>query len=132
MSYKYWLKNVSFVIICLFILFQILLSFKPYLGTNKTEEYVYYKRDWIRSNIGEKVKNKENIVVLGDSTITSGFLPNIFDNDWQIDIKKSIADHAEWEAKRQGLLAAIKETQKKNALSELPKKQTIEMKGKDE
>jgi len=81
MSYKYWLKNVSFVIICLFILFQILLSFKPYLGTNKTEEYVYYKRDWIRSNIGEKVKNKENIVVLGDSTITSGFLPNIFDNE---------------------------------------------------
>ncbi|MBT3980535.1 MAG: DUF3987 domain-containing protein [Bacteriovoracaceae bacterium] len=48
------------------------------------------------------------------------------------EIKKSIADHAEWEAKRQGLLAAIKETQKKNALSELPKKQTIEMKGKDE
>jgi len=48
------------------------------------------------------------------------------------DIKKSIADHAEWEATRQGLLAAIKENQKKNALRDLPKEQTIDLKGNDE
>ena len=47
-------------------------------------------------------------------------------------IKISIADHSDWEAKRQGLLAAIKENQKKNALRDLPKEQTIEMKGNDE
>ena len=48
------------------------------------------------------------------------------------DIKKSIADYSEWEAKRQGLLAAIKENQKKTALRDLPKEQTIDMKGNDE
>ena len=36
-------------------------------------------------------------------------------------IKKSIADHSNWEAKRNGFMTAIRETQKKNALSELPK-----------
>ncbi len=51
------------------------------MGTNETEEYVYYKRDWIRSKIGEKINNKLNIVVLGDSTTTSAFLPNIFDKE---------------------------------------------------
>jgi hypothetical protein len=48
------------------------------------------------------------------------------------DIKKSIADYSEWEAKRQGLLAAIKENQKKTALRDLPKEQTLDMKGNDE
>ena len=47
-------------------------------------------------------------------------------------IKKSIADHSNWDAKRHGLLAAIKETQKKNTLRELPTEQTIDMKGNDE
>ena len=47
-------------------------------------------------------------------------------------IKISIADHSDWEAKRNGLLAAIKETQKKNALRELPKEQTTDIKGNDE
>jgi hypothetical protein len=53
-------------------------------------------------------------------------------DEMKADIKKSIADHSDWEAKRQGLLAAIKENQKKNALRDLPKEQTIEMKGNDE
>ena len=48
------------------------------------------------------------------------------------DIKKSIADHSDWDAKRHGLLAAIKETQKKNTLRELPTEQIIDMKGNDE
>jgi len=48
------------------------------------------------------------------------------------DIKKSIADHSDWDAKRHGLLAAIKETQKKNTLRELPTEQTIDLKGNDE
>jgi DNA primase len=52
--------------------------------------------------------------------------------EMKADIKKSIADHSDWEAKRQGLLGAIKENQKKNALRDLPKEQTIEMKGNDE
>ena len=47
-------------------------------------------------------------------------------------IKESIADHSNWDAKRSGLLAAIKETQKKNALRELPKEQTTDIKGNDE
>ena len=47
-------------------------------------------------------------------------------------IKISIADHSDWEAKRNGLLAAIKETQKKNVLRELPKEQTTDIKGNDE
>jgi hypothetical protein len=53
-------------------------------------------------------------------------------DEMKADIKKSIADHSDWEAKRQGLLAAIKENQKKNALRDLPKEQNIEMKGNDE
>jgi hypothetical protein len=53
-------------------------------------------------------------------------------DEMKADIKKSIADHSVWEAKRNGLLAAIKENQKKNALRELPKEQTTDIKGNDE
>ncbi len=53
-------------------------------------------------------------------------------DEMKADIKKSIADHSDWEAKRQGLLAAIKENQKKNALRDLPKEQTTDIKGNDE
>jgi DNA primase len=53
-------------------------------------------------------------------------------DEMKADIKKSIADHSDWEAKRQGLLAAIKETQKKNALRDLPKEQTTDINGNDE
>jgi len=53
-------------------------------------------------------------------------------DEMKADIKKSIADHSDWEAKRNGLLAAIKENQKKNALRDLPKEQTIDLKGNDE
>ena len=53
-------------------------------------------------------------------------------DEMKADIKKSIADHSEWEAKRNGLLAAIKENQKKNALRNLPKEQTTDIKGNDE
>jgi len=47
-------------------------------------------------------------------------------------IKKSVAEHSNWEAKRNGLMAAIRETQKKNVLCELPKEQTKDIKGNDE
>jgi len=53
-------------------------------------------------------------------------------DEMKVVIKKSIADHSDWDAKRHGLLAAIKETQKKNTLRELPTEQTIDMKGNDE
>ena len=53
-------------------------------------------------------------------------------DEMKADIKKSIADHSEWEAKRNGLLAAIKENQKKNALRNLPKEQTTDIKDNDE
>ena len=53
-------------------------------------------------------------------------------DEMKVVIKKSIADHSNWDAKRSGLLAAIKETQKKNTLRELPTEQTIDMKGYDE
>jgi len=53
-------------------------------------------------------------------------------DEMKVVIKKSIADHSDWEAKRNGLLGAIKEAQKKNALRELPKEQTTDIKGNDE
>ena len=53
-------------------------------------------------------------------------------DEMKADIKKSIADHSDWEAKRNGLLGAIKYVQKKNALRELPKEQTTDIKGNDE
>jgi hypothetical protein len=53
-------------------------------------------------------------------------------DEMKADIKKSIADHSDWEAKRNGLLGAIKYVQKKNALSEIPKEQTTDIKDNDE
>ena len=40
---------------------------------------------------------------------------NIFYADLETVIKKSIADHSNWEAKRNGFMTAIRETQKKKA-----------------
>ena len=53
-------------------------------------------------------------------------------DEMKVVIKKSIADHSDWEAKRNGLLGAIKYVQKKNALSELPIEQTTDIKDNDE
>jgi len=76
-------KSWVFTIIILFMSLTIIFSYfinKNYYGLKGNELYTYQKRDWIRNGNFVKKVGYENIVVLGNSTTTCGFLPNIFDN----------------------------------------------------
>lgn len=81
MNKKLWVKIFLAVVLIPFLTVNGLFLTTS-LGLNCTEQMVHFKRDWIRNSENfYKDSLKTNILILGDSTTTSGVLPNVFNDE---------------------------------------------------